>query len=227
VWSKIRFRQPEHQPCRISEQPGLHAGPAGHLLVAVGAGVNHILAPVHTEGDQAAAKTTSNPPEDAAHHPGEGATLIVDSSHYLCTAVGAVAMHRWFSIGLHHCDGRLAHHHCVVRVSALLLGPRCPRVRGITLHGGLARGRPVACFRRFSIRLWWVPLLLRGWVPLLLRGWVPLLWWWWIPLLGRWVWCVRGWVPSRARIWRWSVRHVSAVWRCSRNKCKAKSLLFF
>ncbi|KAL8620472.1 hypothetical protein ACOMHN_048405 [Nucella lapillus] len=54
----------------------LHAAPACNLLATVGARMDHVFAPVHTKGDQAAAKVTPDEAEDEADDPGEGASVF-------------------------------------------------------------------------------------------------------------------------------------------------------
>jgi len=80
VWGRARGR--------------LHATPARHLLATVGAGVNHVLAPVHAEWDQAATKVTPDKAEDEADDPGEGARLKLSCRDNLGLAVGAPGVHR-------------------------------------------------------------------------------------------------------------------------------------
>lgn len=56
----------------VSRERVLHAAPAGDLLAAVGAGVDHVLASIHAEWDQAAPKVTSVGKESERMNEGSG-----------------------------------------------------------------------------------------------------------------------------------------------------------
>lgn len=99
----------------------LHPIPASNVLVAVGACVDNVLATLHAEWNQTAAKVTPKQTENYTNNPRKGPTLKVCSCYDVCSAVRTTGADWNRTKRLHQRDWRLCNDYCCVVLPTLLL----------------------------------------------------------------------------------------------------------